>query len=146
MNTLIDKLPLNEKNFNDINRIKMYTNIKYNNVICRWALIISLLNKNEPPPIDQTNFEKDIPPIDWSTFAGKYEAVYFTLLKERLLNNHIDLTKDNFEQELSKHVTRGLMAIATNKNLVGYKYSKDITGNQIRNSYILFKSYLGKTN
>ena len=64
------------------------------------------------------------------------------MLKERLNDNQIDFTKDNFENELSKHVTRGLMAIAANKNILNYnKNNKDISGNQIRNSYILFKSY-----
>ena len=147
MNTHIDKLSLNEKNFNDLNRIKIYTNIKYNNVICRWALIVSLLNKSEPPPIDHSKFQKDIPSIEWKTFAGKYDTIYFSLLKERLNDNKIDFTKDNFENELSKHVTRGLMAIAANKNILNYnKNNKDISGNQIRNSYILFKSYFRKAN
>ena len=53
MKSLIDKLSLNEKNITDLSRIKTITNLKHNNIISRWALVISLLNKNEPPPIDQ---------------------------------------------------------------------------------------------
>ena len=141
MSSQIDKLSLNEKNINDLSQIKTYTNIKYNNVICRWALVLSLLNKTDPPPIDHSKFQKDIPSIEWKTFAGKYESIYFSLLQQRLFDQKIDFKKDNIESELAKHVTRGLMTIATNKKLRNYRHSKDVLGNKLRNSYILLKSY-----
>ena len=52
--------------------LKLLQTLKHNNIISRWALVISLLNKNEPPPIDQDRVSKDIPSIEWETFAGKY--------------------------------------------------------------------------
>ena len=47
----------------------------------------------------------------WEVFAGKYGDIYYALIMQRLKKNKIEVTKENLEDELSKHVTRGLMTI-----------------------------------
>ena len=143
MKSLIDKLSLNEKNITDLSRIKTITNLKHNTIISRWALVISLLNKNEPPPIDQDRVSKDIPSIEWETFAGKYGDIYYALIMQRLKKNKIEVTKENLEDELSKHVTRGLMTIAANKKIVETK-NKNVQSLQVRNTFGLLNAYFEK--
>ena len=144
MNALIDKLIINEKNLSNLSRIKSRTNFKHNNHVCRWALVVSLLIKNEPPPINKSS-NVNISPIEWNTFVGKYGPLYLSLLRSRLKASKIKENKDNLENELAKHVTRGLTTIASNKN-IGYSSYRhpELPDYPVRNCHLLLKEYLGK--
>ena len=145
MNIKIDKLDLNEQNLTNLSRIKALTNLKHNNHVCTWALVISLLINNSPPPITRKN-NTDIPSIDWLVFGGKNEGIYLSLLKMRLKKNRIEETKNNLESELAKHVTRGLSIMAANKK-IGYKVYKhpELADYRMRNCHLLLNQYLGKS-
>ena len=62
---------------------------------------------------------------------------------QRLKKNKIEVTKENLEDELSKHVTRGLMTIAANKKIVETK-NKNVQSLQVRNTFGLLNAYFEK--
>lgn len=72
--------------------IRNITGIKYWNVMCRWALCISLANKNSPPPYNRGG--KVEIELDWNTLTDKdskpvYDAIN-NLLDEKTLYSHFN--------------------------------------------------------
>jgi DNA sulfur modification protein DndE len=80
----IDIIRLSEKQKQQLIVLKRKTGIENWNVLCRWALCMSLADPTVPPKEDipsDSNVE-----MSWKTFAGEYADVYLTLLKESYLS------------------------------------------------------------
>ncbi len=76
----IDIIRLSEKQKQQLIVLKRKTGIENWNVLCRWALCMSLADPTIPPKEDipsDSNVE-----MSWKTFAGEYADVYLALLKE----------------------------------------------------------------
>jgi len=76
----IDIIRLSEKQKQQLIVLKRKTGIENWNVLCRWALCMSLADPTVPPKEDipaDSNVE-----MTWKTFAGEYADVYLTVLKE----------------------------------------------------------------
>ena len=76
----IDIIRLSEKQKQQLIVLKRKTGIENWNVLCRWALCMSLADSTVPPKEDipaDSNVE-----MTWKTFAGEYADVYLTILKE----------------------------------------------------------------
>ncbi|MEX1216717.1 DNA sulfur modification protein DndE [Saccharospirillum sp.] len=102
----IDTIRLSEKQKQQLIILKRKTGIENWNVLCRWALCMSLADPTIPPKEDipsDSNVE-----MTFKTFAGEYAEVYFTLLKE----SYRKFTKGTGEIELSTfvkiHLNRGI--------------------------------------
>lgn len=111
----IESLKLSERSSNEISTIKRNTKIETMNIICRWALTVSLSSDLPPPPLAKE--DKIIREIDWKIFAGDYEHLIMALLKERLSQEKIELTNDSLNDQLRAHVQRGLSLIASQKKI-----------------------------
>lgn len=102
----IDIIRLSEKQKQQLIILKRKTGIENWNVLCRWALCMSLSDPTVPPKEDipsDSNVE-----MSWKTFAGEYVDVYLTILKE----SHRKFTKNAGETDLSTllkiHINRGI--------------------------------------
>ena len=76
----IDIIRLSEKQKQQLIVLKRKTGIENWNVLCRWALCMSLADPTVPPKEDipsDSNVE-----MSWKTFAGEYADVYLSLLKQ----------------------------------------------------------------
>ena len=105
---MIRSLHLSSQALEQVSRIKRHTGLKTNNVICRWALCISLAEKSCPA---KQVFEFDSTgrgEIAWETFSGEYGAVYISLLKQRCLEDGLEPNEDNLRDQFMLHVHRGL--------------------------------------
>lgn len=111
----IESLKLSERSSNEISTIKRNTKIETMNIICRWALTVSLSSDLPPPPLAKE--DKIIREIDWKIFAGDYEHLIMALLKERLSQEKIELTNESLNDQLRAHVQRGLSLIASQKKI-----------------------------
>jgi DNA sulfur modification protein DndE len=60
-------------------RLKRTTGIKNWNVLCRWALALSLRDSSTPL-VKEIVADSNVK-MSWKTFAGSYSDVYMALLK-----------------------------------------------------------------
>ncbi len=102
----IDIIRLSEKQKQQLIVLKRKTGIENWNVLCRWALCMSLADPTVPPKEDipsDSNVE-----MSWKTFAGEYADVYLTLLRE----SYHKFAKTADDTELSTfvkiHLNRGI--------------------------------------
>lgn len=102
----IDIIRLSEKQKQQLIILKRKTGIDNWNVLCRWALCMSLADPTVPPKEDipsDSNVE-----MTWKTFAGEYADVYLTLLKD----SYRKFVKSAGEADLSTllkiHLNRGI--------------------------------------
>lgn len=104
-----ETLRLGKQSRDNLIKIKRVTGIEHWNIICRWALLVSLREPTRPvsPPESSEGGVE----IAWKVFAGDYSDVLASLL---FLRNH-----DEGESALDSatalrgHVTRGLGYLAS---------------------------------
>ena len=96
-------------------KLKRVTGIEHWNVLCRWALCVSLAEESVPPVAKipaHSNVE-----MSWKVFGGRYADLYLTLLKERCVRDGLDVDPDTLAQQFRLHLHRGISYLAANKDL-----------------------------
>ena len=100
----IDIIRLSEKQKQQLIILKRKTGIENWNVLCRWALCMSLADPTAPPKEDipsDSNVE-----MTWKTFAGENYEIYYSILMKAFQNNKSnDLSILTF---LKIHLNRGI--------------------------------------
>lgn len=84
------------------------------NVLCRWALCLSLSERSVPPlarvPAD-SNVE-----MSWRVFGGRYADLYVALLKERCERDGLGAGDEVLAQQFRLHLHRGIAYLAGNRD------------------------------
>ena len=85
---IVKQIKLSQKEKDKLIRIKAKTGIEAWNVICRWALCISIADKSTP-------FGPDVPSdsnveMSWGTFGGEYQELYDAVFRERCIEDGIE--------------------------------------------------------
>ena len=111
----IEHIKLSQGAKDQLIKLKRVTGIEHWNVLCRWALCVSLAEKSVPPaakvPAD-SNVE-----MSWKVFGGRYADLYLALIKERCLRDGLDTDADTLVQQFRLHLHRGIAYLAANKKL-----------------------------
>ena len=111
----IEHIRLSQQGKDQLIKLKRVTGIEYWNVLCRWALCVSLAETSVPPskkiPAD-SNVE-----MSWKVFGGRYADVYLALLKERCVRDGFGTEADMLSQQLRLHMHRGISYLAADKSL-----------------------------
>ena len=92
-------------------RVKSKTGLKNWNVICRWALCVSLADNTVPygPEIpSDSNVE-----MSWQTFGGEYSEIYEALFLERCRRDQIENTPEKIQHYFRLHLNRGINYLAS---------------------------------
>ncbi|NYH17828.1 DNA sulfur modification protein DndE [Paraburkholderia bryophila] len=110
---VIERVKLTSAAKNQLIALKRRTGVEHNNALCRHALCLSLANPSLPP-LERFNFSGGIE-IDWRTFTGGNEALYYNLLVTRLLSDHIAISAEALRDALLHHVHRGLSYLASRR-------------------------------
>ncbi|MGJ3560355.1 DNA sulfur modification protein DndE [Streptomyces sp. INA 01156] len=87
-------------------RLKRTTGIAQWNVLCRWALTLSLSDASTPlvrEVVTDSNVE-----MSWKTFAGPHGDLYLALLKQRCVADGLEPTDENVSKTLTIHLARGI--------------------------------------
>ena len=98
-------------------KLKRSTGIAHWNVLCRWALCISLAEESIPPAIKipaDSNVE-----MSWKVFGGRYADLYALLLKERCARDGLGMDADTLSQQFRIHLHRGISYLAANREIRG---------------------------
>lgn len=119
-----------------LSRLKSRTGITQWNILCRWALCLSLTETGKPhapPPGDR--------PIEmtWKTFGGEYADIYWALVRYRCQRDGLELDDQNISEQLHAHIHRGIAYLAgdpevktisglTSKALAGWGNESGVSG------------------
>jgi DNA sulfur modification protein DndE len=111
MSLTIDTIRLSEKQKQQLTKLKSKTGIENWNVLCRWALCMSLAEETAPPVEDipsDSNVE-----MTWKVFSGEYAEVYLALLRETYQKQKTHLEGVPFADFLKLHLNRGISFYST---------------------------------
>src|ERR1700722_6730016 len=92
-------------------RLKTRTGITQWNILCRWALCVSLRQAAPPTPIDipsDSNVE-----MTWQVFGGEAQELYLALLKERCERDGLGTSDEVLSRQFRLHLHRGISHLAT---------------------------------
>tara|TARA_A200000159_G_scaffold143756_1_gene148165 strand:+ start:6445 stop:6786 length:342 start_codon:yes stop_codon:yes gene_type:complete len=106
MANTIDTIRLSEKQKQQLIRLKTKTGIENWNVLCRWALCMSLAEETVPPVEDipsDSNVE-----MSWKVFAGEYADVYLAVLRHIYEKQKESLDNLPFADFFKVHLNRGI--------------------------------------
>lgn len=104
----IDIIRLSEKQKQQLITLKRKTGIENWNVLCRWALCMSLADPTEPPKEDipsDSNVE-----MAWKVFAGDQSEIIKALLLEAFhqRKNNKNVNTNDLTAFLKQHINRGI--------------------------------------
>lgn len=100
--------------------LKRRTGIENWNVLCRWALCVSLAESTQPR--DLTAVSEAVVEMTWRTFTGGDELSYAALVRQRCKNDRLPDTPEVHAEQLRLHLHRGI------SYLVGSPTLTDIVG------------------
>jgi DNA sulfur modification protein DndE len=111
----IEHIRLSQQAKDQLIKLKRVTGIEHWNVLCRWALCLSLAEQSVPPqskiPAD-SNVE-----MSWKVFGGRYADLYLALTRERCVRDGLGADPDTVAQQFRLHLHRGISYLAGNKDL-----------------------------
>jgi len=103
---MIETVRVSEKARVQLITLKRRTGIENWNVLCRWALCVSLAEPSRPP---EENIVADSSiEMSWKTFAGGREDLYWGLLLVRAKRDGVKLSKEGLNQYFKLHLHRGI--------------------------------------
>lgn len=111
----LDTIRLSQPARDQLIKLKRVTGIKNWNVLCRWALALSLADPS-PPLVREIVTDSNVE-MNWRTFAGAYGDTYLALLKQRCTSDGEALTEESLGQALIVHLHRGIGYLAGRKSL-----------------------------
>lgn len=113
--TAIDHIRLSQHAKDQLIKLKRSTGIVHWNVLCRWAVCVSLAEKSVPPnskiPAD-SNVE-----MNWRVFGGRHADVYLALLKQRCVRDKLATDPETLAHQFRLHLHRGISYLAGNKKI-----------------------------
>lgn len=107
----IKQIRLSSRAKEQLTTLKRWTGIENWNVLCRWALCLSLREDTPPTPVEipaDSNVE-----MTWHVFGGEYHEIYLAILKERCVRDGHDTSDETLSRQLRLHLHRGISYLAT---------------------------------
>lgn len=111
----IDTIRLSERAKNQLSTLKRRTGLTQWNVLCRWALCLSLAERS-PPPAENIQADSNVE-MTWKTFTGPYGDVYESLLRSRVWRDRGTIDEQEMRTQLLLHIHRGISYLMAKKDL-----------------------------
>ena len=102
----LDTVRVSQRAKEQLLRAKRDTGIKNWNVLCRWALCLSLAEPTPPAPakiVTDSSVE-----MKWETFGGEHAAIYRALLVQRCIDDDLATDDETLAEQLKLHLHRGI--------------------------------------
>jgi len=103
---IVKQVRLSQQAKEQLSRLKGKTGISHWNVLCRWAICMSLAEPTLPPDIDistDSNVE-----ISWHVFAGEYHELYAALMVQRCKRDGFGIEPETLAKQFKLHLHRGI--------------------------------------
>ena len=101
---LPNSVRVNQQAKDQLIKLKRITGIKQWNVLCRWALCVSLADPS-PPLVRSVRGDSNVE-MSWKTFAGPLDAALVALLTRRMTESDEGL--ESLADVLAAHLHRGI--------------------------------------
>ena len=108
---MIKQVRLSNQAKEQLIRLKTRTGIQNWNVLCRWALCVSLQEKTSPTPVEipaDSNVE-----MSWHVFGGECHELYLAALMERCFKDGSGTSPETLYRQFRLHLHRGISYLAT---------------------------------
>ncbi|MBZ2160770.1 DNA sulfur modification protein DndE [Alteromonas stellipolaris] len=114
MANTIDTIRLSEKQKQQLIRLKTKTGIENWNVLCRWALCMSLAEVTVPP-IEDIPADSNVE-MSWKVFTGEYADAYLAVLRQAYEKQKAHLDDVLFNDFIKLHLNRGVTFITRSQH------------------------------
>ncbi|EKO3422064.1 DNA sulfur modification protein DndE [Vibrio fluvialis] len=112
----IETVRLSEKAKGQLITVKKNTKIDNWNVLCRWALMLSLKEESIPPHEDiVTNSNVE---MTWKVFGGEFSNIYLAMLKQRIYLDYGKVDEDELYYYFKLHLHRGVSYLLNNSRSI----------------------------
>lgn len=108
---IIRQIRLSGQAKDQLARVKAKTGIQNWNVLCRWALCLSLAEGTRPPDIDipaDSNVE-----MSWEVFGGEYQQVYEALVHHQCMEEGLGDDPAILNRYFRAHLHRGISYLSS---------------------------------
>lgn len=108
---IVKQVRLSNQAKDQLARLKGRTGIKNWNILCRWALCLSLAEPIKPPEIEipaDSNVE-----MSWYVFGGEYHELYAGLIIERCIEDGLEPDPETLARQFRLHLHRGISYLAS---------------------------------
>ena len=103
---MIDIIRISQRAKEQLIQLKRQTGITQWNVLCRWALCLSMA---DPTPIEDFDDAADSNvEMRWEVFAGDDEEIYWSLIVERCRQEDCSRQSKNILRFTRQHIHRGI--------------------------------------
>ncbi len=107
----IETVRLSEKAKGQLITVKKNTKIDNWNVLCRWALMLSLKEESIPPHEDiVTNSNVE---MTWKVFGGEFSDIYLALIRQRVMSDYKKIDESELNYYFKLHLHRGISYLST---------------------------------
>jgi DNA sulfur modification protein DndE len=121
----MDAVRINKQAKDQLATLKRRTGIAHYNVLCRWALCRSLLERTSPLPIDSEG--DGSLEIRWDTFAGEQSSVLQALVRHRCMLDGLPVEQDEIARQVGLHVHRGIGYLFGDRQITGIEGLLELT-------------------
>jgi DNA sulfur modification protein DndE len=112
---LIENVQVSKRAKEQLTKLKAWTGVQNWNVLCRWALCVSLGEKSVPP------FERIVADssvqMSWKVFAGPHQDLYVALVRERCRRDGLGTDDETVVTQFKLHLHRGIAYLAGDRRL-----------------------------
>ena len=111
----LDTVRVSQQAKEQLTRLKRRTGIQNWNVLCRWALCISLGEKDPPAQaafVTDSNIE-----MTWRTFGGEFADLYLALIELRCFQDGIGTDEETVSEQFQLQLHRGIGYLFGDKTL-----------------------------
>mgnify|MGYP000843911994 CR=1 FL=1 len=108
---IVKQIRLSQQAKDQLIRVKARTGIRNWNVLCRWALCLSLREKTIPADVEipaDSNVE-----MSWEVFGGEYEQLYAGLIIQRCLEDGLPIDAPTLAKQFRLHLHRGISYLSS---------------------------------
>lgn len=107
---IVKQIRLSNKAKEQLIRLKAKTGIQQWNILCRWALCLSL--KEPTPPTDIEYPADSNVEMTWQVFGGEYQDIYEALIIQRCLDDGLGTDPNVLAKQFRLHLYRGIGRLA----------------------------------
>ncbi len=115
METPIKQVRISKKAKDQLIKLKRITKIENWNILCRWALCLSLAEPTIPSPIPIKT--TDGIEIAWDVFGGEMATLLLIALKQRCHQDGLGTENKIIKEQFTLHLHRGIGYLAGDSNL-----------------------------
>ena len=118
MKKRIEFIKIDENGKNIMVNIKKKTGIDNWNVLCRYALLLSLKNRSLIYQFEKEQASSII--MEWKTFSGKYNSILEAIVKFKFseeMRNKAEHLQETHEKYVNAHINRGIKIMRKTRDI-----------------------------